>query len=374
MSFIVPNFFLFFVSTCLIILVARDFKTNKGRSLLAIIILSFTLLLAGLTEIEIQGPKHPELLFLTTLAAMLGYVIRPLVIYFFLHLVTNKRKVFLIFGICLIINFLIYSTSLFIHVPAINHLTFYYELSPDGSTLIWQRGSFLNFSSHAIAAVFISYLVIQSFSRLKGQHRSDATIILVSAAFVAVAVILEATAIATNLLNTCIALTCLFFYFHLYQQSSIRDALTGLYDRKSYYRDIAKMDRNVHGIIQVDMNALKYINDNEGHDAGDKALQAISYILSTNVERSMYVYRMGGDEFLIVTLSPDEEMVKKSIARIKAEMAKTSYHVAIGYAMRNDKSEDIDTLSKRAEEEMYKEKAAFYEHTNMERRRQLKEN
>jgi len=50
----------------------------------------------------------------------------------------------------------------------------------------------------------------------------------------------------------------------------------------------------------LDMNALKYVNDNYGHEAGDKLIIKASKLISNNVRQVDYVFRFGGDEFLVL--------------------------------------------------------------------------
>ena len=82
---------------------------------------------------------------------------------------------------------------------------------------------------------------------------------LICVAFIGFAVLIESLSFTNDLLNTTIAIACLFYIVHLYQQASMRDGLTGLFDRKTLYGDLEKLGNRVSGIIMVDMNLLKRI-------------------------------------------------------------------------------------------------------------------
>ena len=129
------------------------------------------------------------------------------------------------------------------------------------------------------------------------------------------------------------------------------------------------MGERATGVIQFDMNGLKYINDNLGHLEGDKALSTIALIILKSTKRSMYAYRLGGDEFTVVVNNSSEEEIQKAITKFKENLAKTPYHCSIGYAHRQDKNIDFIDLLKEAEKKMYQDKEEFYKNANFERRK-----
>ena len=104
------------------------------------------------------------------------------------------------------------------------------------------------------------------------------------------------------------------------------DPLTGVHNRHALNefleRELTRSKRYNHpiGILLIDVNRFKEINDRFGHAMGDKVLQAVAGILQHNVRNSDIVARFGGDEFLIVLPETDGEtdLVEK---RILAEVA-----------------------------------------------------
>ncbi|MEG1825599.1 MAG: GGDEF domain-containing protein, partial [Cloacibacillus sp.] len=86
------------------------------------------------------------------------------------------------------------------------------------------------------------------------------------------------------------------------EYQSSHDALTGLFNRNKYTQDIAALaDKKLEsaGVVFCDVNGLKFINDTQGHDAGDDRIRAVSKILQT-VFLNSTIYRLGGDEFLVL--------------------------------------------------------------------------
>ena len=100
------------------------------------------------------------------------------------------------------------------------------------------------------------------------------------------------------------------------------DELTGLLNRRGFMEmgqqtmDIALLLKQGGMVIFGDMDGLKGINDNFGHDAGDRAIKAEAEILKNNFRASDIVGRLGGDEFVIVAAGLTEPRlaeIRKSI-------------------------------------------------------------
>jgi diguanylate cyclase (GGDEF)-like protein len=80
------------------------------------------------------------------------------------------------------------------------------------------------------------------------------------------------------------------------------DVLTGLYNRRGYEELLAdKAGRPFIGsLVMIDLNNLKPLNDTHGHEAGDAALQLVARALRGSFRVTDPIYRLGGDEFLVV--------------------------------------------------------------------------
>ncbi|SMC59154.1 diguanylate cyclase (GGDEF) domain-containing protein [Oscillospiraceae bacterium] len=88
----------------------------------------------------------------------------------------------------------------------------------------------------------------------------------------------------------------------------VKDALTGLYNRRGFERDISALFENgvtkkyPLAVASIDMDGLKYINDTFGHSAGDSAIKAISECVTKALNPDEFAARMGGDEFEAVLI------------------------------------------------------------------------
>jgi len=101
------------------------------------------------------------------------------------------------------------------------------------------------------------------------------------------------------------------------------DSLTGVYNRR-YYDDQIQYLLCKGAMAILDVDDFKAINDTYGHLAGDKALQAVAWVLRHSVRESDAVVRYGGDEFLIIFLDFPEELFPAKLEKIRAAIAHIS--------------------------------------------------
>ena len=150
------------------------------------------------------------------------------------------------------------------------------------------------------------------------------------------------------------------------------DALTGLANRHGLlrYRQrpavLAAQRAGTLGVLYMDLNGFKRLNDVEGHAEGDRALQRMSDLLRQSVRTNDFVARVGGDEFLCVVIGEDVREIASTIAdRICArtsepiEIGKRRYVVApaIGIAIARP-GETWEALVERADARMFAAKRA----------------
>ena len=113
----------------------------------------------------------------------------------------------------------------------------------------------------------------------------------------------------------------------------------------------------------IDMDGLKSINDTFGHVAGDSALRELAQVLRSAVRDNDYVFRMGGDEFLIVFHKSSKEIVDRVIERIRSVLLlkneQLEYDIAFSvgtYIYDGESPMDVEELLQKADSTMYLEK------------------
>ena len=356
----------------MIIIALQNRRQDAFVSRCFLLIVGMVVVLSAVVIVETESVRFGQMVP-AVLATFLGFAIRPFCLYVFILLAVRRfEKWEKLALIPLVVNVLLYATSFFLFSEPLSHLTFYYTVNPDG-TLLFNRGS-LNFFAHVLAAIYLLFLGYLSVRRLRGRHRADAISILICVAFTAGAVIIEMTGNAMGVLNLTIAIGGVFYYIFLLSEANRRDGLTHLFDRKTYYADIKRFDKAITGVIAIDMNGLKVLNDTQGHEGGDAALKTIGLCLEECCPHSMYIYRIGGDEFTILCHRGTLEEIALIGERIRAYVGEKGYSVSVGYAMRTPPSVSIDEAIAAADEAMYADKARYYqEHTELDRRRHVAE-
>jgi len=166
-----------------------------------------------------------------------------------------------------------------------------------------------------------------------------------------------------------IAIALFVYYVFLTFELTKKDALTGLLNRKAYYASISRDAKSINAIVSIDMNGLKKINDQQGHNAGDEALVTVTNCFTKAARLNHVVYRIGGDEFMILCRKTNEEDLAKLIERIKANLSETKYTCSIGYCLEENEHKNLEEMEKKSDEMMYAEKAKYYTNTKENRRR-----
>lgn len=141
---------------------------------------------------------------------------------------------------------------------------------------------------------------------------------------------------------------------------SYYDALTGLYNRNRFVQDIqpAGWVERV-GMIHINVNGMKTINDRQGHAAGDGILTDCARRLQRAVENADY-YRIGGDEFVAVCREVDQEDFDHSVLELKESLtAGGGFPAAVG-ARWLERCGNLQLLFSAASEEMYNDKRRYY--------------
>ncbi len=174
------------------------------------------------------------------------------------------------------------------------------------------------------------------------------------------------------------------------RQHALHDGLTGLQNRKALEErfDLARSMAIRHdqklGLLFLDLDQFKTINDTLGHSVGDDVLRKIANRLKNSVRAIDTVARFGGDEFIIVLGEVNSEteietVASKILQTIAAKPVKVGDHIvplrtSVGVAIFPEAGEDLDTLLKCADMALYRAKDKgknCYQFYNQEMKHQL---
>ena len=139
---------------------------------------------------------------------------------------------------------------------------------------------------------------------------------------------------------------------------SYHDQLTGVFNRNAFQRDVQKRDADI-GVIFLDINGLKDINDGDGYSGGDAVLAAVSRSVHELLPDTA-VYRMGGDEFVLLWQGGDEREFRRDVERVRSLFAGTlGFTASVGCAWVR-REDDIGEGLIAADARMFAAKRDFY--------------
>jgi diguanylate cyclase (GGDEF)-like protein len=153
------------------------------------------------------------------------------------------------------------------------------------------------------------------------------------------------------------------------------DSLTTLPNRNLLYNQLenalvnASKRQSAFGILYLDLDGFKIINDNFGHRVGDELIQRVAERIKGSIPSGACLYRLGGDEFVVVLENINSIEDLENIAKSIMQNASNTYPVAkmemmitasIGIASYPQHANDVDNLLKNADAAMYRAKSTAH--------------
>ncbi len=158
-------------------------------------------------------------------------------------------------------------------------------------------------------------------------------------------------------------------------EEAYKDPLTKVGNKAAYNKMTEELKKDIaegrkFAIVMIDINNLKHINDDHGHNAGDAYIKGCCHVICENYKHSP-VFRIGGDEFVTVLRGEDYEHRHENFDRLKRTFEQTyeqqdvqpweRYSAAAGMAEFASDDNSVELVFKRADKAMYADKTAFKE-------------
>lgn len=302
------------------------------------------LLLVIVDSVETWTESLETVTTLRIFMSAMGYTLRPIGILNILLIVSRSininHKILLVPAI---VNGLVSFSALF------SDIAFSYSENNE-----FIRGP-LGFFAYAVCAIYLFTLLVITAVYLKERHRSESIIIFSMLFFAVLSLYLEVVYKFDGFINATFAISITFYYLFFYAQTTKRDVLTLAFNRGCFYDDAVRNYSRLKGVISIDLNDLKKLNDNNGHACGDTALCTVVSTIKKVLPYGCNLYRTGGDEFMILCFRHEQDDLEKLVATMRNEIKQTPYTCSFGLAMLEE-NEDLDQVCARADTLMYEDK------------------
>ena len=232
---------------------------------------------------------------------------------------------------------------------------------------IYQRGDFF-----LVSTIFTYYYMMIAvgmiFNNRKGIVREDLILLLIATSIPLLGGIIQATIYGTLFIWPSVAFALILLYLFLQQRIIHHDFLTGAWTRESFFQyvsqKIATGDHEPCGALYIDLDNLKDINDEHGHQYGDKALKKVVEVTRNTLGHKSIISRLGGDEFIGVIHTDSKDILKDKVADIKAQLVEFNETktypfdivTSIGYDLFSDDYHNFEHFINHIDQLMYDEK------------------
>lgn len=150
------------------------------------------------------------------------------------------------------------------------------------------------------------------------------------------------------------------------EELTIRDSLTNLFNKRylnsKFKEEIIRSSRFQYPVAfaMIDLNNFKQINDQQGHQEGDRVLKLFAELSNLYTRDGLdYVFRIGGDEFLILMTHCEDAMARAILERIDKEYRKVNALSSIAFGISSfigEPSQELDEILKEVDVKMYEHK------------------
>jgi diguanylate cyclase (GGDEF)-like protein len=234
---------------------------------------------------------------------------------------------------------------------------------------VFSRGSYF-FITISLSSIILVYTMIHIYNNKKSIRNQEYITLMLFGLPPLISGIFLIFFKDMNFVWNSLVISQLLVYIYIQSRIKNTDFLTGIYNRREYEFTLNQLEHSklknveISGIM-IDINDFKRINDEYGHKLGDEALIATSTLLKSSIRKNDYVYRVGGDEFIVIILSEKHHVIDDVIHRIDQALDKfnqsTEFPFKLSFSMGkgifNEKEhKDINGFFEQLDSMMYNQK------------------
>lgn len=322
----------------------KNFDRQTNRYFL--IFLAIVLLLDFADMLDYAMTQSSTLNLWRYVTSAIGYTLRPAATAIVVNIFLRRRPFHITLWIPVFVSGLLAFTSPF------THWIFYFS-----DVNAFMRGP-IGYFPIIVSAFYLLLLIGLAIKLKKAVEPSELLIIAFIALVCVFAAVMELMTNKKFLIPGAMIVSCAVYYIFLYVEVYKRDPLTGLLNRRSLYAETEQLSHQPFALISMDLNGLKELNDNQGHQAGDKALRVLAQATLDVSGRRFKVFRTGGDEFLAVGKGASLLEAEGFSTAVKEKLRSTGYMASFGCAISSE-GEGFDETWNRADRLMYEDKKNY---------------
>ena len=233
----------------------------------------------------------------------------------------------------------------------------------------YSRGSFY-WISLTVCMIYFIMLVLTSFYEYRDADYSEKVYLLAIFSLELIGISLQVYAPDANSMWTTTGICLLLYYTFVLELSNKYDILTGARNRRAFDSHKALFsNEKKYALVVFDINGLKPVNDNWGHEQGDKLIMGVADVLIASFFDVGKVYRIGGDEFCVICDDKSEEQIDEALGSVEQNISKANKNrkdhltlsVSYGWDVHkiND-ARDYNEVFNTADSRMYEMKQEYY--------------
>lgn len=234
--------------------------------------------------------------------------------------------------------------KLFFRLIVLIYINFAVVLIAPRNPLVFTPGNIPVISTSVVCFFYIVFTVIMTLFMYEKVDKKRFFSILFFSFPPVIGALLDIIFTEISVLWPSVVLSILFIYLNLQNYRVNTDSLTGLYNRNQLEYRLEKYIRSVKnggkfGLVLIDINDFKLINDNYGHVQGDKAIEDVAFILKSCFRLTDFVSRYAGDEFIALVKVDENDNLVQIVERLNAAVdtynrsAIIKVFLSIGYSV-----------------------------------------